>query len=82
MELEIVILAAGKGTRMRSKIPKVLHSIAGKPLLAHVIKTANSLDPKKIIIIYGHGGEKVKQTIASSISPDINKKIPWQFQYL
>ena len=77
MELEIVILAAGKGTRMGSKLPKVLHTIGGKPLLAHVIETANSLKPKKIIIIYGHGGEQVQQTIESSISKDISTKIQW-----
>ena len=77
MELEIIILAAGKGTRMMSKLPKVLHTIGGKPLLAHVIETANSLEPKKIIIIYGHGGEQVQQTIEANISQDISNKIQW-----
>ena len=77
MELEIIILAAGKGTRMMSKLPKVLHTIGGKPLLAHVIETANSLEPKKIIIIYGHGGEQVQQTIEENISQDISNKIQW-----
>jgi len=77
MELEIIILAAGKGTRMMSKLPKVLHTIGGKPLLAHVIETANSLEPKKIIIIYGHGGEQVQQTIEASISQNISNKIQW-----
>lgn len=66
--LNIVILAAGQGTRMKSHMPKVLHSLAGKPLLAHVIDSARRLDPAKIIVVYGHGGELVPQTLAS---PDL-----------
>lgn len=64
MSLEIIILAAGQGTRMRSSLPKVLHPIAGKPMLAHVIETAGLLSPDAIHIVYGHGGERVKQAIA------------------
>ena len=64
MNLEVVILAAGQGTRMRSALPKVLHPIAGKPMLAHVIATARSLSPKAIHVVYGHGGEKVREVIA------------------
>lgn len=60
-ELNIVILAAGKGTRMRSDLPKVLHHVAGKPILHHVIDAARQLSPAKIIIVYGFGGEQVKQ---------------------
>lgn len=63
MNLEVVILAAGQGTRMRSALPKVLHPIAGKPMLAHVIATARSLSPKAIHVVYGHGGETVRETI-------------------
>ncbi len=63
--LTIVILAAGQGTRMKSRLPKVLHPLAGRPLLAHVIDTARSLKPAKIIIVYGHGGEQVPETLAS-----------------
>lgn len=63
--LNIVILAAGQGTRMQSRLPKVLHPLAGKPLLAHVIDTARSLNPAKIIVVYGHGGELVPNTLAS-----------------
>jgi len=77
MELEIVILAAGKGTRMGSKLPKVLHTIGGKPLLSHVIETANSLNPTKIIIIYGHGGEQVQETVEANINKGISSKIQW-----
>lgn len=57
--LNIVILAAGKGTRMQSSLPKVLHSLAGKPLLQHVVDCAKSLNPTKIIGVYGYGGDAV-----------------------
>jgi bifunctional UDP-N-acetylglucosamine pyrophosphorylase / glucosamine-1-phosphate N-acetyltransferase len=57
--LNVVILAAGKGTRMRSSKPKVLHKLADKPLLQHVVDVAKSLHPQKIIVIYGFGGEAV-----------------------
>jgi len=60
-KLNIVILAAGKGTRMHSNKPKVLHQLAGKPLLQHVINCAKQLDPSKIIVVYGYGGEAVPQ---------------------
>lgn len=60
-DLNIIILAAGKGTRMRSDLPKVLHAIGGKPILHHVIDAARQLDPKKIIVVYGFGGEQVQQ---------------------
>lgn len=59
--LNIVILAAGKGTRMRSDLPKVLHAVGGKPILHHVIDAARQLNPQKIIVVYGFGGETVKQ---------------------
>jgi len=57
--LDVVILAAGKGTRMRSNLPKVLHGIAGRSLLEHVIHTARALEPRAIHVVYGHGGEQV-----------------------
>jgi len=59
--LEVVILAAGQGTRMRSGRPKVLHELGGRPLLAHVIGCARTLAPKTIHVVYGHGGEQVPQ---------------------
>ncbi len=62
--MNVVILAAGMGKRMRSNLPKVLHPLAGKPLLAHVIDCARSLAPRRIVIVYGHGGETVPQAIA------------------
>jgi bifunctional UDP-N-acetylglucosamine pyrophosphorylase/glucosamine-1-phosphate N-acetyltransferase len=63
MDLNIVILAAGKGTRMRSTKAKVLHKLAGRALLSHVIDTARSLSPNKIVIVYGHDGDTVKETL-------------------
>jgi len=62
--MNIVILAAGLGKRMHSDLPKVLHPLAGKPLLAHVIATAQRLKPGVVCIVYGHGGERVRETIA------------------
>jgi bifunctional UDP-N-acetylglucosamine pyrophosphorylase / glucosamine-1-phosphate N-acetyltransferase len=59
-KINVVILAAGQGKRMNSSRPKVLHKIANKPMLANVINTANKLDPDKIIVVYGHGGDQVK----------------------
>jgi bifunctional UDP-N-acetylglucosamine pyrophosphorylase/glucosamine-1-phosphate N-acetyltransferase len=59
MAINVVILAAGQGKRMHSDLPKVLHLLAGRPLLAHVIATARTLKPSRICIVYGHGGEQV-----------------------
>jgi bifunctional UDP-N-acetylglucosamine pyrophosphorylase/glucosamine-1-phosphate N-acetyltransferase len=61
MALEILILAAGLGKRMRSSLPKVLHPLAGRPLLAHVLDTARGLSPRKIVVVHGHGAAQVKQ---------------------
>lgn len=60
MSLSVVILAAGKGTRMKSSQPKVLHELAGKPILAHVYDTAKELGADEVVIVYGHGGDEVK----------------------
>ncbi|TCB59665.1 bifunctional UDP-N-acetylglucosamine diphosphorylase/glucosamine-1-phosphate N-acetyltransferase GlmU [Acinetobacter terrae] len=64
MSTSVIILAAGKGTRMRSNLPKVLQPLAGRPLLGHVIETAKKLNAANIITIYGHGGDKVQQAFA------------------
>ncbi|MBA1444631.1 MAG: bifunctional UDP-N-acetylglucosamine diphosphorylase/glucosamine-1-phosphate N-acetyltransferase GlmU [Chromatiales bacterium] len=64
MKLGVLILAAGQGTRMRSHLPKVLHPLAGKPLLSHVVETAQAFSPDRITVIYGHGGEQVKTALA------------------
>lgn len=63
MSLQIVILAAGLGKRMHSKLPKVLHRLAGKPMLERVVETACKVNPKAIHVIYGHGGEQIMQTL-------------------
>lgn len=65
MKLGVLILAAGQGTRMKSDIPKVLHQIAGKPMLAHVIERAQQLHPAKIVVVYGHRGEQVREQLGS-----------------
>nr|WP_314488938.1 bifunctional UDP-N-acetylglucosamine diphosphorylase/glucosamine-1-phosphate N-acetyltransferase GlmU [uncultured Kingella sp.] len=66
MTLNIIILAAGKGTRMYSQQPKVLHPIGGKAMLAHVIQTAQTLAPQAIHVVVGHGKEQVKQQLADA----------------
>jgi bifunctional UDP-N-acetylglucosamine pyrophosphorylase / glucosamine-1-phosphate N-acetyltransferase len=63
-KLNIVILAAGKGTRMHSDRPKVLHALAGQPLLQHVLETATLLAPVKTCVVYGHGGDAVPLAMA------------------
>lgn len=61
MKLQVVILAAGQGTRMKSRLPKVLHPLAGKPLLAHVMDSALALEAEKLNVVVGHGAETVKE---------------------
>jgi bifunctional UDP-N-acetylglucosamine pyrophosphorylase / glucosamine-1-phosphate N-acetyltransferase len=59
MQVSVIILAAGQGTRMNSDLPKVLHQVASAPLLHHALATAHSLDPSQIVVVTGHGGEAV-----------------------
>jgi len=73
VDISVVILAAGQGTRMRSKLPKVLQPLAGKPLLEHVIATAETLNPKKVCVVYGHGGEQVQEHFAG-------RSVEWALQ--
>ena len=63
MSLHVVILAAGKGTRMRSSLPKVLHPVAGRPMVSHVIDTAHQLGAEAVHLVYGHGGELLQQRL-------------------
>jgi len=62
--LHIIILAAGAGKRMRSRLPKVLQRVAGKPMLAHVLDTARALSPAQIHVVHGHGGDEVRAAFA------------------
>jgi bifunctional UDP-N-acetylglucosamine pyrophosphorylase/glucosamine-1-phosphate N-acetyltransferase len=66
--LSVVILAAGQGKRMHSALPKVLHPLAGRPLVGHVIDAARKLEPAAICVVYGHGGEAVREALAA---PDL-----------
>jgi len=70
MDLSVVILAAGQGSRMCSKLPKVLHKVAHKPLLGHVIDVAELLDAQDIHVVYGHGGEVVRDALSE-------RKVSW-----
>jgi len=70
MGLEIVVLAAGQGTRMRSRLPKVLHRLAGEPLLGHVLRAARGLAPERIHVVVGHAAESVKAEFAQA--PDVS----------
>jgi bifunctional UDP-N-acetylglucosamine pyrophosphorylase/glucosamine-1-phosphate N-acetyltransferase len=63
MRLNVVILAAGLGKRMHSQLPKVLHALAGRPLICHVIDAARALEAQRIVVVYGHGGEQVRSAL-------------------
>ncbi|MGQ4877883.1 bifunctional UDP-N-acetylglucosamine diphosphorylase/glucosamine-1-phosphate N-acetyltransferase GlmU [Billgrantia sp. LNSP4103-1] len=63
MTLDVVILAAGQGTRMRSTLPKVLHRLAGKPMVRHVLDTAQKLEADRLHVVVGHGAERVREAL-------------------
>ncbi|HEX5890326.1 MAG TPA: bifunctional UDP-N-acetylglucosamine diphosphorylase/glucosamine-1-phosphate N-acetyltransferase GlmU [Pyrinomonadaceae bacterium] len=65
--LNVLVMAAGLGTRMKSKRAKVLHELAGRPLIAHVVRTAQSLDPQTILVVVGHQAEEVEQAVLAEI---------------
>ena len=72
--LDIVIMAAGKGTRMRSRLPKVLHKLAGRALLSHVLQTARQLNARSLNLIVGHGADQVEVAMRKA-----HPKLPLQF---
>lgn len=74
MTIDVVVLAAGQGSRMKSQLPKVLHPIAGKPMLAHVLDSAKAVQADKLHVVIGHGAEKVEQAFAGDDS------ISWALQ--
>ena len=61
----VVILAAGEGKRMKSRTPKVLHTLCGRTLLGHALAAANELDPAQLVVVVGHGREQVGAEVAS-----------------
>ena len=67
MTTRLIVLAAGKGTRMKSAMPKVLHRLAGKPLLGHVLDTGLELNPASITVVIGHGADQVRETIKQPV---------------
>ena len=71
MNVEVVVLAAGQGVRMRSGVPKVLHEVGGRPMLAHVLDAAHALAPKAVRVVVGAGGEAVRRSFAD------RKDIAW-----
>jgi bifunctional UDP-N-acetylglucosamine pyrophosphorylase / glucosamine-1-phosphate N-acetyltransferase len=80
-KLDILILAAGLGTRMKSDLAKVLHKIDGRPLINHVCRTATALAPSKICVVVGHQGESVKQAVLSEIDESLTS-FAWQKEQL
>jgi bifunctional UDP-N-acetylglucosamine pyrophosphorylase / glucosamine-1-phosphate N-acetyltransferase len=80
-KLDILILAAGLGTRMKSDLAKVLHKIDGRPLINHVCRTATALAPRKICVVVGHQGESVKQAVLSEIDESLTS-FAWQKEQL
>ena len=64
-DLHVVILAAGKGTRMKSDLPKVLHNLAGRPLIEHVLRTVDQLGAASTVLVVGHGADQVRTALAN-----------------
>lgn len=67
-DVAFLILAAGKGTRMKSDLPKVLHPLAGKPMVLHTLEAAEALNPARVVLVVGHGAEGVKAAVAAEFS--------------
>ena len=78
MPLHVVILAAGQGKRMRSALPKVLHRIAGRPLLAYAIEAAMALKPERVFVVHGHGALKSRRPSPARRWNGWNKRVGWE----
>ena len=63
-ELALIILAAGEGTRMRSRLPKVLHPVCGRPILLHALRLGREIGAKRIVVVVGSGEEKLREALA------------------
>ncbi|MFM8691799.1 MAG: bifunctional UDP-N-acetylglucosamine diphosphorylase/glucosamine-1-phosphate N-acetyltransferase GlmU, partial [Limnohabitans sp.] len=70
--VDVVVMAAGKGTRMKTALPKVLHHLAGRPLLGHVLATARDLQARQAVVITGHGAQEVEAMLAASSTPGLS----------
>lgn len=81
LPLDVLILAAGLGTRMRSNLAKVLHKLDGRPLINHVCRTATALAPRKIYVVIGHQGEEVKSAVLEELNQD-HAEFAWQTEQL
>src|SRR5215203_64698 len=79
--LDVLILAAGLGTRMRSNLAKVLHQLDGRPLINHVCRTATALAPRKVYVVIGHQGEEVKSAVLEELDAE-HAEFVWQKQQL
>ncbi|MFM1880372.1 MAG: hypothetical protein RLZZ344_606 [Pseudomonadota bacterium] len=68
--MHVIVLAAGKGSRMKSRLPKVLHPIGGLPMAGHVLRTAQSVGAERIVVVVGHGADQVRTSLSSFARPD------------
>jgi len=75
-KIDVVIMAAGKGTRMRSSMPKVLHRLGGRALLQHVIDTAQHIQARRVVVITGHGAEQVESVLAAQSGLQSVRQMP------
>src|SRR5436190_7962281 len=75
-DIHVVVLAAGQGTRMKSKLPKVLHPLSGRPLIEHVLRTADAISPTTVTVIVGHGGDTVRDSVGNRPTIDFAVQEP------
>ncbi|MDF1484551.1 bifunctional UDP-N-acetylglucosamine diphosphorylase/glucosamine-1-phosphate N-acetyltransferase GlmU [Ramlibacter sp. H39-3-26] len=80
--VDVVIMAAGKGTRMKSSVPKVLHRLAGRPMAAHVLAAAQALQPRRIVVVTGHGAEQTEAALAAAAAPGTDLRFARQMPQL
>ncbi len=71
----VIVLAAGEGTRMKSRLPKVLHELCGRSMLGHVVTAARELDPERLVVVVGHGRDLVTAHLAEH-APEARVVVP------